>query len=175
MNSRLVFNLNKPYRCLSLSTMSRSYLKPNILVWSTDTAEFARLKSFLQDVLGKLAYTIYPIDVVSGANQSSVWKSNCVVVVTSRNSLQVENARGILAEYLKQGGRVLTIQSGDSDAAYYSGDDESICVSQVNEFACKYSHAASLGRHLILKVREIQIKRAIVRDITLVWVLSSIS
>ena len=129
--------------------MSR-YFKPNILVWSTDTAEFTRLKSFLQDVLGKLSYTIYPIDAV---NQSSVWKSNCVVLVTSPNSLKVENARGILAEYLKQGGRVLTIQSGDSDSVY-SGDD-SIRESQVNEFASKYSHTDSLGRHLILKVREI--------------------
>lgn len=126
--------------------------KPNLLIWSTNSSEFGRIKLLLQDLLGKMSYTIYQLD--SPQTTSTVWKSNCVALVTSES--QQSTPGDILSDYLKQGGRILSLSSinRESQLEFESNYllDNSIKTVQVNEIAKKYTHTDSLGVHLVLKV-----------------------
>lgn len=125
--------------------------KPNLLIWSTNSSEFARIKLLLQDLLGKMSYTIYQLD--SSQTTSTVWKSNCLALVTSESE---QNSGDILSDYLKQGGRILSLSSinRESQLEFESSYvlDNSIKTVQVNEIAKKYTHTDTLGVHLVLKV-----------------------
>lgn len=144
-----------------LSMFAKSVLKPNILIWSRNKAEFDALKTSMQDLLGKLSYTIYPIDI---STESEFQKSNCVVLVTAlersdeetRSEPSVKGTESILVDYLKQGGRILTFNADPNRSqsnlhSVYSSDG-TIQTSRINEFALKYSHVQSQGVHLVLSV-----------------------
>lgn len=126
--------------------------KPNILISANSESEFSELKVYIQHLLGKTSYTMYSIDVNSA---NAVWKSNCVLLVTSER--HSSNRSQIYAEYLKQGGRIFSVPSAEHDSDEFNFEavyatDELIERIPVDEFMYEYRHKSSKGIHLLLKV-----------------------
>lgn len=139
-----------------LATMKPSAFKPNILIASNEENVFRQLKTYFQELLGKTSYTIYsiPNKDLNDSNNNTAWRTNCVLLITTAGEKENElSSSQVYLDYMRQGGRILTIPADDRhlDLDIYRDENSIECV-KIDSFIDQYSHKESQGRHLVLKV-----------------------
>lgn len=85
--------------------MLHSNSSPNILISTDNGKEFQAIKSFLKSIIGTNSYTIYQLN--SQELVKPLWIKNCILLVDTEP--QNVNKLSLFTEYLKQGGKILSV------------------------------------------------------------------
>ena len=99
-----------------MSTFKKLKVPPNILIATDDPNEFEKLKGFLRYLVGNNSYTIYRHDTQHIKN-SSLWMSNCILLIESQSSKLKDDITDSCLSYLKHGGTILSIPALNQEDA----------------------------------------------------------
>lgn len=109
-----ILSLKNFFNKKMISTDIKNYIPPNILILTDDERLYDEIKTnLIRKILGRNSYTIYRLswrDFIS----KNFWIKNSRLLITFDDLFDQQNFN-ILIEFLKFGGKILSLPSSDTD------------------------------------------------------------